>query len=59
MSGNASSTNLTALGSPPALRTEARTVVSPMFFNVLTATVFPARSAAVCTGLSALTTTPL
>jgi hypothetical protein len=39
MSGKASSTNLIDEGSPPALRTEARTVESPMFLRVLTATL--------------------
>ena len=38
MSGNGSSTNCTSLGSPPALRIDARTVVSPMFFRLLIAT---------------------
>jgi hypothetical protein len=58
MSGKASSTNLIDEGSPPALRTEARTVESPMFLRVLTATCLPSRSAAVLIE-SSLVTTPL
>ena len=46
----------TAVGS---LRTAARTVVSPMFFSWLTATVLPARSLADVTGLPAWTRTAL
>src|SRR5215216_5422881 len=58
MSGKASSTNLIDEGSPPALRTEARMVVSPMFLRVLTATRLPARSAAVLIAGSLVTTPP-
>jgi hypothetical protein len=58
MSGKASSTNLIDEGSPPALRTEARMVVSPMFLRVLTATRLPARSAAVLIEASRVTTPP-
>ncbi len=51
----ASSTNSTSSGSPPAVRTEARTAVSLMFFRVLMATFLPSSSFADPTGLSPLT----
>src|SRR5690349_3296710 len=57
-SGKASSRNLTDFGSPPSLRTDARTVVSPMFLRLFTDTVWPLRSLGDFSGLSALTTTP-
>ena len=57
-SGNGSSVNLTAAGSPPSFLTDARTLVSTMFFSVLAATVLPARSLGDLIGLSALTNRP-
>jgi hypothetical protein len=59
MSGNASSVNRTAAGSPPAFPTDWRTVVSPMLLRVLTATVLPPRSPALVMSLPSGTTTPL
>jgi hypothetical protein len=57
MSANGIAWNLMLVALPPACRTDCRTVVSPMFFRVLTATRLPARSLADRIGLPSRTTT--
>jgi hypothetical protein len=56
MVGNGIASNFRLVGSPPALRTDWRTVVSPMFFSVLTAMVLPTRSFGVRILLPSFTT---
>jgi hypothetical protein len=58
MSGKGSSTKATSAGSPPAARTDWRTVVSPMLLRLLMATVAPASPAASVMSLSLRTNTP-
>lgn len=55
MSGNGSFTNSIDSGSMPAFSAEARTASSTTFWNVLTATFFPARSRTDLIGLPAPT----